>query len=61
MSEKNIIVRNGVEIDTVVANQIISKILFDENVFLRTKDSKSDADMVNQHLKTIKEAVHAYK
>ncbi len=60
MSEKNIIVRNGVEIDTVVANQIISKILFDENVNLRTKD-KDGADMVNLHLKTIKEAVHAYK
>lgn len=60
MNEKNIIIRNSVEIDTVVASQIISKILFDENVNLRTKD-KSDADMVNQHLKTIKEAVHAYK
>lgn len=60
MSEKNVIVRNGVEIDTTVASQIISKILFDENVNLRTKD-KGDADMVNQHVRTIKEAVHAYK
>lgn len=60
MVEKEVIVLNGVEIDKNIASHIISKILFDENINLRTKE-KDDSEMVTQHLKTMKEAINAYQ
>lgn len=60
MAEKEVIVLNGVEIDKNIASHIISKILFDENINLRTKE-KDDSEMVTQHLKTMKEAINAYQ
>lgn len=60
MVEKDIIVLNGVEIDKNIVSHIISKILFDENINLRTKE-KDDGEMVTQHLKTMKEAINAYQ
>lgn len=57
--EKTTELIDGVTIDKKIAEHIMRKILFDEKINLRTNE-KTSTEMVQQHIKTIKEAINAY-
>ena len=57
--EKDVVLIDGVRVDKKIAAHIMSIILFDENINLRTNE-KTNQEMVQQHIKTIKEAINAY-
>ncbi len=57
--EKDVVLIDGVRVDKKIAAHIMSTILFDENINLRTNE-KTNQEMVQQHIKTIKEAINAY-
>ena len=59
MDDKTLI-RNGITIDLKKVRRMMERIIFEENINQRTK-AKTDSEMVNIHMNTIKEEINAYK
>lgn len=60
MSESNFETRNDIIIDKSKAKKMIRKIIYNEIVNHRTK-SMSDNDIVQKHIESIREELHAYQ
>lgn len=55
--EREAIIIDGVEIDEKIGRAIMYRVIADEKMNLRTKD-KSNSDMVNTHIETIKREIN---
>lgn len=59
MNNNNIEIVNGIEVDTIRAHRILTKIIVREKTNIKTKQY-SDPQMVNQIKKLIEEEVECY-